>query len=73
MVAHSSMLAWRIPLDRGTWQATLHEVAESDTTERLNTAQKFVLKLASRHCFIYFIRKLISHLIFGISLYALWY
>ena len=21
---HSSMLAWRIPMDRGAWQATVH-------------------------------------------------
>ena len=33
MATHSSILAWRIPMDRGTWQATVHEVAELDTTE----------------------------------------
>ena len=24
MVTHSSILAWRIPMDRGAWQATVH-------------------------------------------------
>ena len=31
MATHSSILAWRIPLDRGAWQATVHEVAKSQT------------------------------------------
>ena len=39
MVTHSSILAWRIPMDRGAWQATVHEVTKSDTTEWLNTVQ----------------------------------
>ena len=30
---HSSILAWNIPVDRGAWQATVHGVAEPDTTE----------------------------------------
>ena len=25
------------PLDRGAWQATVHRIAELDTTERMNT------------------------------------
>ena len=31
MAIHSRILAWRIPLDRGSWQATAHEVAKSQT------------------------------------------
>ena len=27
---HSSVLAWRIPIDRDAWGATIHRVAESD-------------------------------------------
>ena len=26
---HSSILAWRIPMERGAWQATVHGVAKS--------------------------------------------
>ena len=37
MATYSSILAWRIPMDRGTWQATVHEVTESDTSEWLST------------------------------------
>ena len=31
MVTHSSILAWRIPMDGETWLATVHGVAESQT------------------------------------------
>ena len=31
MATHSNMLVWRIPMDRGTWQATVHGAAESWT------------------------------------------
>ena len=33
MVIHSSILAWRIPVDRGAWWTTVHGDTESDTTE----------------------------------------
>ena len=35
---HSSILAWRIPMDKGTWRTTVR-VSQSDTTEWLSTAQ----------------------------------
>ena len=31
MATHSSILAWRIPMDRGAWQATTYGVAKSQT------------------------------------------
>jgi len=31
MATHSSILAWRIPMDRGPWQATVHGVAKIQT------------------------------------------
>ena len=33
MATHSSTLAWRIPMDRGASQATVHGAAESHTQE----------------------------------------
>ena len=29
MATHSSIIAWRIPMDRGTWLATVHGVSKS--------------------------------------------
>ena len=40
MATHSSIVAWRIPKDRGAWRATVHGAAESDMTERLSTAHR---------------------------------
>ena len=38
METHSSILAWRIPIDRGAWGATVHGIAtELNTSERLST------------------------------------
>ena len=31
MATHSSILAWRIPMDRGAWQAPVHGFAMSQT------------------------------------------
>ena len=38
VVTHSSILAWRIPMDRGAWRATVHGVTKSHTQlKRLST------------------------------------
>ena len=29
IATHSSILAWRIPMERGAWQATVHGVTKS--------------------------------------------
>ena len=34
MATHSSILAWRIPMDRGAWRATVHRVAKSRARPR---------------------------------------
>ena len=31
MSTHSSIVAWRIPMDRGAWRATVHGVTKSQT------------------------------------------
>ena len=31
IATHSSVLAWRIPMDRGAWWGTVHGVAKSQT------------------------------------------
>ena len=36
---HSGILAWRIPMDRGAWQAIVHEVSKS----QINSATKHSL------------------------------
>ena len=49
MAAHSSILAWRIPMDRGAWQATVQGVTKSRTW--LSKAHPFH---AYRHLYRYF-------------------
>ena len=37
MATHSSILAWRIPMDRVSWGATVNGVAKSDMRDGSNT------------------------------------
>ena len=39
MATHSSVLAWRIPMDRGAWWASFHGITELDTTEQLTHSE----------------------------------
>ena len=47
MATHSSVLAWRIRMDRGTWRATVHEVAKGQTQLRAKQ-NHFVLMLLNK-------------------------
>ena len=42
MATHSSILTWRIPMDRGAWKATVHGVAKSGT--RLSDLHTFTFR-----------------------------
>ena len=45
MATHSSILAWRIPMDRGAWWARVHGVAKSQTQlSELSTSVLFMYR-----------------------------
>ena len=45
MATYSNILAWEIPMDRGSWWAKIHVVAESDMTEQLSTHTHPILQM----------------------------
>ena len=42
MATYSSILAWKISMDRGAWQATVHEITESYIAEWLSTQRLLI-------------------------------
>ena len=48
MATHSSIPAWRIPMDRGAWWPTVHWVAKSWT--RLTQLSMHACIVALQHC-----------------------
>ena len=53
----SSILAWRIPMDRGVWQATVHEVEKSqiqlrDLAQHSTVVHKY-MKSEFKKCTMY--------------------
>ena len=50
MTTYSRILAWRILMDRGAWQATVHGVTESDTTAQISAALKLFYKGIGTYC-----------------------
>ena len=47
MATHSSILSWRIPIDRGAWQATAHGVTKGRT--RLKQLSTRTLQIFKAH------------------------
>ena len=45
MTTHSSILGWRIPMDRGAWRATVHGVRKHRThlSDKAHTAYTHIL------------------------------
>ena len=71
LATHSSILAWRIAMDRRAWQATVHGVTESDTTEWLSTAHIY-LQVFSFHWYIFILNRVLLLIFFNVEHIQIW-
>ena len=63
MATHSNILAWRVPMDRGAWWATVHGVSQSDMTQWLNHHHQWkAFVFHSSFCFHLFVDQSASKL-----------
>ena len=55
MATHSSILAWRIPMDRGAWRVTVHRVSKGWTRlSDLTHSQQGLAPCSPVTCYFHF-------------------
>ena len=60
MATHSSILAWRVPVDRGAWRATVHGAAKSWTRLSQYCVNSYIQKLTLKKCIVFTDRTLLE-------------
>ena len=65
MATHSSILAWRIPMDRGAWWTTVHKITKSETglSDFTHTHTH-----THTHIYIYIYIHILFHILFNYGL-----
>ena len=63
MATHSSILAWRTPMDRGAWRAIVHRLTQSFTWMKWLSTHNLEIKLFGRRKYCFFVTS-IFYLIF---------
>ena len=53
MATHSSILSWRVPMDRGAWQATVHGVRKRHDLRGLTLMHTYIHTHIYIHKYIY--------------------